>query len=429
MLRASRATPEVTTLAPAALESSDRARGGNASAAAGSFPLVALLTAGRDKPYALGLAAALVEEDVALDFIASAGINGPELMSPLVRVFNVRDQREHAGAVAKMVRVLVYYVRLMWYAASTPAPILHILWNNKFEWFDRTLLMLYYRALGKRLVFTAHNVNAGRRDGTDSWWNRWTLRIQYRLSDHIFVHTELMQRELRDDFGAALSRISVIPFGINNTSPKTALTAGAARSELGLCGTDKVLLFFGNIAPYKGLEFLIEAFIELSKTDATYRLIIAGKPKDCEAYWAAIRSKVLAAGLTRRVVEKIDYIPDERVEVYFKAADALILPYLHIFQSGVLFLGYSFGLPVIASDVGSLKEGIVEGRTGFVVPPGDATELARQIRSYFSSPLYQGLERNRSDIQNFANERFSWRKVGAVTRNCYQRLAPDCASN
>ena len=80
-----------------------------------------------------------------------------------------------------------------------------------------------------------------------------------------------------------------------------------------------------------------------------------------------------------RVIEKIEYVPDEATELYFKAADVLVLPYVRVFQSGVLFLGYSFGLPVIAADVGSLKEEIVEGKTGFVFKPQDSSDLARTI--------------------------------------------------
>ena len=68
-----------------------------------------------------------------------------------------------------------------------------------------------------------------------------------------------------------------------------------------------------------------------------------------------------------RVIAKIEYVPDEETELYFKAADVLILPYTHVFQSGVLFLGYSFGLPAIAADVGSLKEEIIEGRNRLCV--------------------------------------------------------------
>ena len=123
--------------------------------------------------------------------------------------------------MAKVLRVLKYYARLIVYAAKAKPKLFHILWNNKFQSFDCTLLMLYYKLLGKRVVFTAHNVNAGKRDENDSWLNRMSLNVQYRLSDHIFVHTEGMKSEMAFEFRIPDSKISVIPFGINNTVPNT----------------------------------------------------------------------------------------------------------------------------------------------------------------------------------------------------------------
>ena len=124
--------------------------------------------------------------------------------------------------------------RLIRYAATAKPRIFHILWNNKFETFDRTLLMLYYRLLGKRIVLTAHNVNAGKRDSKDTFLNRLTLRIQYRLADHIFVHTEKMKLELIEEFGVRESRVTVIPFGINNAVPNTDLAPSEAKQRLGI---------------------------------------------------------------------------------------------------------------------------------------------------------------------------------------------------
>ncbi len=261
--------------------------------------------------------------------------------------------------------------------------LFHILWNNKFELFDRTLLMLYYELLGKKVVLTLHNVNRGKRDSNDSWLNRFSLKIQYGLSDHILVHTEKMKRELLSDFHIQESKVSVIPFGINNTVPNTELTTLEAKKQLGMTSGDKTMLFFGNIAPYKGLEYLVAAFTEVTKKDASYRLIIVGKPKGTEHYWNQIREAIARAGIRDRTIQKIEYVPDKETELYFKAADVLVLPYTRIFQSGVLFLGYGFGLPVIASNVGSLREEIVEGKTGFVFKPQDSSDLARMSSPEF----------------------------------------------
>jgi len=390
-----------------------------------SMPLsVALLTGGGDKPYALGMAAALTSAGIHVDFIGSDDLSVPELLSnPSVNFLNLRgDQRHDAKPTVKILRVLRYYVRLVAYAATAKPKLFHILWNNKFQLVDCTVLMLYYRLLGKRVVFTAHNVNAGKRDSNDSSLNRALLKIQYGLCDHIFVHTEGMKTEMTSEFRIPGSKISVIPFGVNNTVPNTSLSSAEAKRQLGIGKNDKALLFFGNIAPYKGLEYLVAAFDQLLKVDRSYRLLVVGKPKGPESYWNEVRRAIATSDIADRIIAKIEYVPDEDTELYFKAADVLILPYAHVFQSGVLFLGYSFGLSAIAADVGSLKEEIIEGETGLIFKPRDSSDLACKIDTYFNSELFHNLESRRAEIKAYANERYSWDKVAAITTAIYSRF-------
>jgi D-inositol-3-phosphate glycosyltransferase len=392
-------------------------------AAAASTLHVALLTGGRDKPYALGLGPALADAGITVDFIGSDLVDGPEVRQhPRIRFFNLRNQAEPASLWCKMTRVMVYYARLIAYAARSPAPVFHLLWNNKFETFDRTVLMAYYRLLGKRVVFTAHNVNAGERDGTDSWFNRLTLRIQYRLCHHVFVHTARMQRELIAGYNVSPEQVTVIPFGINNTLPVSDLTPGEARRRLELDPSDQVLLFFGNIAPYKGVHVLIRALQQLAPAHPRLKIVIAGRPKGSEAYWAGVQQEIRQAGLTSFVRERIEYIPDDQVEVFCKAADALVLPYTHVFQSGVLFVGYSFGLPVLATDVGSLREEIIEGETGLVCEPENAASLAQTVGHWLESPLYRERAARQAAIQAYANERYAWSTVSRLTKSVYDAV-------
>jgi len=385
---------------------------------------VALLTGGGDKPYALGMAAALTSEGILLDFIGSDDLQVPELLNNArINFLNLRgDQGPNVSPFAKARRILNYYIRLVCYAATARPKIFHILWTNKFVFFDRTLLLTYYKLLGKRIALTAHNVNAGKRDSNDSWLNRFSLKCEYILSDHIFVHTEKMKDELSSEFGIPPGKVSVIPFGINNTAPNTNLSTEEAKRRLGLVNEDKAILFFGNIAPYKGLEYLVAAFGDLLQTDSSYRLIIVGKPKGDENYWSRIHRAIVQRGIADRVIERIEYIPDEETELYFKAADVLVLPYAHIFQSGVLFLGYSYGLPAIAADVGSLREEIVEGETGLTFKARDSSALACAIEQYFASELFRQLERRRSQVKTYANERYSWSKVATITTRIYSSL-------
>ena len=389
---------------------------------------VALLTGGGDRPYVLGLVEALTSVGVTFDVIGSDELTLPDLLNNrLVNFINLRgNQSPRASLTKKATRVLKYYWRLILYAAKARCEIFHILWNNKFEFLDRTLLMFFYKLIGKRVVLTAHNVNIRARDGTDSWLNRFSLKIQYQLSDHIFVHTDQMKEELVHEFAVTAAKVSVIPFGINNTVPNTDMTPRQAKQMLGVADRDKTILFYGQIAPYKGLACLVAAFAELLKGDASYRLIIAGKPKWNQHYWNQVAQAITENAVQHRVIERIEHVPDEQTELYFKAADILVLPYTSVFQSGVLFLGYSFGLPAIVADVGSLKEGIIEGKTGFVFRPQDTSALASKIDQYFKSDLFRSLEARRAEIKAYANDQHSWDKVAAIIMAVYSRLLTSC---
>jgi len=185
---------------------------------------------------------------------------------------------------------------------------------------------------------------------------------------------------------------------------------------------DRTILFFGNIAPYEGLEYLIGSYRRALARSGHYRLIIAGRPKNCDGYWHAIRESLRDDVQTGRVLLRADYIPNDETEVYFKAADVLVLPYKHIYQSGVLFLAQSFGLPVLAADVGSLKDDVVEGRTGFVFRPGDPVDMAKAIERYFASELFRDLDNRRREIREWATERHSWDVVVQKTMAVYASL-------
>jgi glycosyltransferase involved in cell wall biosynthesis len=385
---------------------------------------VALMTGGFDRHYAYGMSMALTGQGVRLEVIGSDEVDSPEMhASPEIDFLNWQHRgRRDATVFEKIICLLGFYARLGMYAARTKSCIFHILWNNKFVYLDRTLLMLYFKALGKRIALTAHNVNTAKRDGNDSRLNRLTLRAQYRLVDRIFVHTQKMREELISDFGVRPDAVTIIPYGINNAVPNTELTPAEAKRKLGLSESERVILFFGRIQPYKGLEYLVEA-MELLMAQGRYRLIIAGEPKkEHVQYWSHIQRRINSGPVHTEVLQKIEYIADEDAELYFKAADALVLPYTDIYQSGVLFLGYSFGLPAIATDVGSFQEEIVQGETGLVCKCSDSNDLARTIEAYFASSLYAQLNDRRQAIKEYAYSRCSWHLVGNITVQTYKDM-------
>ena len=386
---------------------------------------IALITACRDKHYVYGLATALASNGVGIDVIGSDEVDCPEFHeTPRLNFLNLGGkQRKNESLVKKSIRAARYYTRLIRYAAVSKRKLFHILWNYKFEYFDRTLLMFYYKLMGKKIVLTAHNVNAGARDSNDTPINRLTLKIQYRLADHIFVHTSQMKSDLLREFNVQESAVTVIPYGINNSVPRTDMAVTDAKRRLGIKDGERSILFFGNIGPYKGLDHLVTAFQSLVAQNPQYRLIIAGKPRSgSEKYVSEVREATAPDVERGSVIQRIEHIPDQDIEIYFKAADVLVLPYTYIFQSGVLFLGYVFGLPVIATDVGSLREDIIEGETGFLCRPSDPADLAGSIERYFNSDLFKNLNDSRPKIQDYANGRHSWNVVGDLTRNVYAQL-------
>ena len=385
---------------------------------------IALLTGGFDRPYAYGLAMALIARGVCLEVIGSDEIDSPEMHStPNLSFLNLQGSKREASLATKMSRVLIFYFRLIRYAVTAKPQIFHILWNNTFQLFDRTMLMLFYKLFGKKVLFTAHNVNSGRRDLNDSLLNRLSLRIQYRLADHIFVHTEQMKAELCEEFSIQKEAVTVIPFGINNAVPQTELTPAEAKRRLGIQRAEGTVLFFGAIRPYKGLEHLVTAFQRIAAKDRGYRLIVAGEEKKgSEQYLRDVQEVIGRDSSRERVIQKIEFIPDDQTELYFKAADVLVLPYTLVYQSGVLFLAYSFGLPVIATDVGSFRDDIIQGETGYLARSCTAEDLARAIETYFNSELYRSLDRRRARIRDYANARNSWGLVGEKTCKVYSEL-------
>lgn len=389
---------------------------------------VALLTGCQDRPYVLGLAMALASKNMQIDVIGSDEIDSPEFHETQdVKFVNFRGAtNQTVSSAVRLWQLLVYYYQLICYATISRGTILHVLWNNRFEYFDRTILMLYYKLLRKNVALTAHNVNQARRDANDSFINRMTLRIQYRLVDHVFVHTQKMKNELLDTFGVCGDAVTVIRHPINNAFPNTSVTPDEAKRRLDLRKDERALLFLGRIRPYKGLEYLLSAFKLLLAKSGDYRLIVAGEPKKgSEAYLNQICEMISRDFPQNKVLLRIEFIPDEQVELYLKAADVMVLPYREIFQSGILFLSYSFGLPVIATDVGSFRDEIVEGKTGYLCKADDAADLARAVEMYFASDLYKHLDVRRGELTDYANANHSWHAVAELTCCAYAKMAAE----
>jgi glycosyltransferase involved in cell wall biosynthesis len=231
-----------------------------------------------------------------------------------------------------------------------------------------------------------------------------------------------MKLELLSLFRIAEDKIIVIPHGINNRVCRSRLSFSDARQKLDIDATAHVILFFGQIDTYKGVETLIEAVSSLVKSDPSILLIIAGQAKRKSSYVADLKKQAGRMLPDKNIKFDLRYIPIEEVESYFISADCLVLPYKRILQSGVIFLAYRFGLPIIATDVGSFSEDIIDGKTGYICAPDNPKDLAEKISNFFSSYLFIKRDQTRNHIIEFAEKKYSWKDISKKTFNLYSEV-------
>jgi glycosyltransferase involved in cell wall biosynthesis len=170
--------------------------------------------------------------------------------------------------------------------------------------------------------------------------------------------------------------------------PSEVIESALAKKSLGLDGP--VMLFFGFVRQYKGLEYLIRAMPQVLRSVQVKLLIVGEFWEDKEPYLKTIEELRLQGHIV--VVDQ--YVPNEEVGLYFSAADVVVLPYVDATQSAIVSLAYAFDKPVITTDVGGLPEVVSDGETGFIVPPRDNEALAAAIVNYFEGDFASRMAAN-----------------------------------
>jgi glycosyltransferase involved in cell wall biosynthesis len=247
-------------------------------------------------------------------------------------------------------------------------------------------------------VFTLHNV---RRRGSGRVKAAVTRRLA-RQMDALVVHSRDAAEHLRDWFRADASRIHHIPHG--------ALDYLTRLPEREVPPTDRpVVLWFGSIRPYKGVDTLLAAFQEVEEAE----LWIVGKP---EVPMAPLYR--LAAPGRVRFVER--FVPDAELASYLRRADLVALPYRIIDQSGVLFSALAFGKPIVMTSVGGFPEVAEEHRAARLVPPGDPEALAATINELLGDP--DARASLAAAAARAAAGPYSWDRIAEQTLALYRSL-------
>lgn len=354
---------------------------------------------GFQEHYAVGFANGLSARGMRVDFVSAVNVN-TVLLHPDIHWRDLGVNTEsRIGMLKKAYRFVAYHLRLIGYVAARRGAVVHVIGLIRPSVVLVGLIEgLLFRALARKYVLTMHNLLP---HDSHTTWNRWLFKLVYRIPHLLVVHTVKMKDDLVASFGVRAERVVVMQHGLNDIVPDHGCTRGECRARLGLPADVCVLLFFGRIRPYKGVETLLEAFREVTGDSF---LVIAGAPASA-AYSRRIEELVQQHPYQERILCHTRYIDDADLASYFRAADALVMPYRHIDQSGVLFLAFRFGLPVIAFDIGALRE-YLQNDAGVLVQGGDARDLAG------------GIERFQREAQRFSPDRireyaqrFRWEHV------------------
>jgi beta-1,4-mannosyltransferase len=238
---------------------------------------------------------------------------------------------------------------------------MHNYWQVPFVLFHLAL----YRLLKDNIVWTVHELEFY--ETRYPILDRLVVRALMNLARVVVVHSRYSMDLVRRRYGYKKS-ITVLPHPSFIGCYPNEIQKGAARRNLGLDAGATVYLFLGHIKPYKGVEELIAAFRSID--DGAIRLVIAGKPLD-----VATADRVRAMALEdRRITTAVDYLPDDRLQVFINAADVLVYPFRRMHTSGSVLLGMSFGRPVVVPVMASLPED-VDKDAGIFFDPRDPRAL------------------------------------------------------
>lgn len=323
--------------------------------------------------------------------------------------------------------VEVKHARLGWriWKSARRAEVVHIHWTHAlaraagwkfllgFPFLVAQLLAL--RLTKRRIIWTAHNLsNHEQRHRLRDWLTAATVG---HLAHAVIVHGDSAQRALVRRFGISQRKTAVIPHGHYIGYYPDEVGRKEARRHLRLPGRARVILFLGHIRPYKGVEELIASFRSIKSEESM--LLLAGRPAD-----RALESRLRSLADGDAVRFEPGFVPNEQIQIFMNAADAVVLPYRDVLTSGAVVLAMSFGKACIAPRLGCIVDTLDE-RGAFLYDPSDRRGLESALRAALAADD----QLSAMGRHNFGKaSRRSWEQIAAVTAQLYRGHAPEAAA-
>lgn len=235
-----------------------------------------------------------------------------------------------------------------------------------------------------------------------------------KLFDHLIVHTEYSKQQIIYSSWTSPSKISVVPHGLFTYYKD--LRDNKTKDEDNF--DKKIILIFGAIKPYKGIDVLLKAIAKLSiNLQNQIRVIIAGHPAQAAKPYVKLAEEL---NINHLIEWDLRFIPENEVPRIFEKASIVAMPYSDIDQSGVLMTALAFGKPVIASNIGGFSEILKDGVHGYLVEPNNVVALSHALKQVLLLP--ERLEAMKLAIKELAKGDLSWDSVAQKTIDVYNRI-------
>ncbi|MBL8376624.1 MAG: glycosyltransferase family 4 protein [Burkholderiales bacterium] len=368
-----------------------------------------------------------------VDTLSSANDFGVDLavaLDPLVdlTVLTVKGSRLRAGDCARVIEAFPEYwgrsgrfAKLMDQLAAM-LMLTREIWRHRHgaihvqffrvAWMEMPLYLLL-RPLMARLIVTAHNALPHER----RFWHKWTARVWYRRLDCIHVLSRHTGEILQSQFGVAAERILYAPHGCYARFLRDHPPAAAAgtRERLGVALGEHLVLYCGLMRPYKGVDRLIDAATRLA-TPGT-RIHAAGRC--AEPLLGELRDRLKKADLGERFRLVPQFVENQELSDLLAAADLVVFPYHHIYQSGAVLLAMTYGKAVLTSDLAGFREYVRHGESGWICDTTDPVAFGAAIDLLMRD---EALRNRLSSAARLACEtEFAWDQIAHAIAGAYAR--------
>lgn len=297
-------------------------------------------------------------------------------------------------------------IRTFWEAVFGRYDVIHV--QTFRVAYIEILLYSLLRLMGIKIVHTVHNVIPHEAGIMDNFF----YRIMYSASDALIVHNNSTADVLKKRFALAGKKINVVPHGTYDFYKEM----GVKKAR----GSDGIVKFIqiGKIRKYKGAEILVRAAGAVAKQSrGSFHVVIAGK----QEYEFDFEELIKSEGVEDCVEFINGFLASEELASIMESADACVFPYTNVYGSGALLLSYTFGIPVIVSDIPTFVEETEGGMTGLIFKNEDHEDLANKMIEFINMDnskknAYKGV------IEKLVESKYSWENSALLTSRLYSSI-------